>query len=54
MNNTIKNIRDKCLKTFDKVYKTRVYQYWINGNGELCRARLEELDTPDCKIEVLD
>lgn len=29
----------------DKVYRTKKYQYWINGNGELCRALLANLDT---------
>lgn len=41
----------------DKVVNTKVYQYWLNGNGELCRARRSDLDTtamlePDA-IEIL-
>jgi hypothetical protein len=51
-------MRKKVLATPDKVYKTKVYQYWINGNGELCRARLSDLDTmamyEDSAIEILD
>ena len=49
-----KRMREQVMKTDNKVYNTKKYQYWINGNGELCRARLDELDTVDCEIEVLD
>lgn len=47
-------IREKVLATPDKVYSTKVFQYWINGNGELCRARKADLDTVECEIEILD
>lgn len=53
-NNQIKAMREKVMGTQDKVYETKVYQYWLNGNGELCRARRNELDTLECKVEVLD
>lgn len=53
-NNQIKTIREKVIAAQTKVYNTKVYQYWINGSGELCRARRGELDTVDCNIEVLD
>lgn len=53
-NNQIKAMRAKVMATQDKVYNTKVYQYWINGSGELCRARRAELDTVECEIEVLD
>ena len=49
----IKAIREKVAATQEKVYNTKVYQYWLNGNGELCRARRAELDTPDCKVEII-
>lgn len=49
-----KRMREKVMQTIDKVYCTKKYQYWINGSGELCRARLDELDTVDCEIEILD
>lgn len=52
--NQIKNIREKVMATPDKVYNTKVYQYWINGNGELCRSRRDELDTIECQVEILD
>jgi len=55
MNNTqIKTMREKVMATQEKVYTTKVYQYWLNGNGELCRAKRDELDTVDCKVEILD
>ena len=53
-NNQIKKMRDNVMATLDEVYNTKVYRYWLNGNGELCRARRAELDTVDCEIEVLD
>lgn len=37
-------IYDKTKDATDKVYNTKVYQYWINGNGELCRAKRADLD----------
>ena len=49
-----KRMREQVMATDTKVYNTKKYQYWINGNGELCRARRDELDTVDCEIEVLD
>ena len=54
----IETMRAKTIGTADKVYKTKVYQYWIDASGHLCRARLEDLDTmamyePDA-VEVLD
>ena len=52
--NQIKAMREKVMATQEKVYNTKVYQYWLNGNGELCRAKRDELDTVDCKVEVLD
>ena len=56
--NQIKAMREKVMATQEWVYKTKVYQYWLNGSGELCRARLSDLDTmamyePEA-IEVLD
>lgn len=48
-----KRMLEKVLKTCDKVYNTKKYQYWVNGNGELCRARQDELNTADCEIEIL-
>ncbi len=53
-NNQVKAMREKVMATQEKVYNTKVYQYWLNGNGELCRAKRDELDTLDCKVEVLD
>lgn len=50
----IEEIRKKTLATQDKVYNAKIYQYWINSNGELCRARKTELDTIECKIEIID
>ena len=47
-------MREKVMATPDKVYNTKKYQYWINGSGELCRARQDELDTVECEIEILD
>ncbi len=47
-------MRNKVMAADTKVYNTKVYQYWINSNGELCRARRDELDTINCEIEVLD
>ena len=38
-------IYDKTKAAPDKVYNTKVYQYWINGSGELCRAKHTDLDT---------
>ena len=38
-------IYDKVKAAPDKVYNTKVYQYWLNGNGELCRAKRTDLDT---------
>lgn len=29
----------------DKVINTKVYQYWLNGSGELCRSKRADLDT---------
>lgn len=54
----IKAMHEKVMATATGVYKTKIYQYWINGDGHLCRAYLSGLDTmamyePDA-IEVLD
>lgn len=46
-------LREKTLAAPDKTYRTKKYQYWINGSGELCRARINDLDTVDCEVEVL-
>lgn len=55
MNKTqIERIREKTMTAENKVYNTKVFQYWINGNGELARARKTELNTIECKIEILD
>lgn len=51
--NQIKAMHDKVMATQEKVYNTKVYRYWLNGNDELCRAKRNELDTVECKIEVL-
>lgn len=54
----IERMREKVLATLDHVYVTKVYQYWINSSGQLCRARLADLDTTAMlepgAIEVLD
>jgi len=54
----IKAIREKVNAAPDKVYSTKVYQYWLNGSGQLCRARLADLDTAamynDNAIQILD
>ena len=54
----IESIRNKVNAAPDKVYKTKVYQYWFNGSGQLCRARLADLDTTemynDNAIQILD
>ena len=51
-------MRKKVMQTRGKVYCTKVYQYWINSNGHLCRARRENLDTTEMykqgAIEILD
>ena len=51
-------MREKVLATPEKVYNTKIYQYWITSNGSLCRARREDLDTMAMydagAIEVLD
>lgn len=51
-------MREKVLATPEKVYNTKKYQYWVNCNGSLCRARREDLDTIAMydagAIEVLD
>ena len=53
-----KRMREKVMATDTKVYNTKKYQYWINGNDELCRARQDELDTMAMynpgAIEILD
>ena len=54
----IESMRSKVMQTLDKVYNTKVYQYWIDADGHLVRARLDNLDTvamldPEA-IEVLD
>ena len=41
----IETIRQKVMQTPDKVYNTKIYQYWINAYGHLVRARLVYLDT---------
>lgn len=57
-NKQIETMREKVMATPEKVYKTKVYQYWINGSGQLCRAKLADLDTmsmyEDGALEVLD
>lgn len=54
----INSIREKVMSSPDKVYNTKVYQYWINGNGELCRTKQENLDTMEMynkdAIQILD
>lgn len=54
----INAIREKVNATPDKVYNTKVYQYWINGSGQLCRAKLADLDTTEMytenAIQILD
>ena len=54
----INTIRKKVNAAPDKVYNTKVYQYWINGSGQLCRARLANLDTMEMytenAIQILD
>lgn len=47
-------LREKTLATIDKTYRTKKYLYWVNGAGELCRARLDELGTVDCEVEVIE
>lgn len=54
----IKDLREKTLATPDKIYNTRVYQYYIDASGHLCRVRRKDLDTismysPDA-VEILD
>lgn len=53
-----KKMREKVLATPGKHYETKTYQYWIDNNGSLCRARLTHFDTMamynDWAIEVLD
>ena len=51
-------IRAKTEAAPDKVYNTRVYQYYIDAAGHLCRARRADLDTiamldPDA-VQILD
>ena len=41
----ISSIREKVMQSPEKVYNTKTYQYWINGNGELCKAKRADLDT---------
>lgn len=54
----IESIRKKALASYNKVYKTKVYQYWIDASGHLCRARIADLDTmamyENGAIEILD
>ncbi len=54
----INAIREKVNAAPDKVYNTKVYQYWINGSGQLCRARIVDLDTTkmysENAIQILD
>ena len=54
----IERMREKVMATPDKVYETKVYQYWLNSSGHLCRARLADLGTTAMlepgAIEVLD
>ena len=55
MNKTqIERIREKTVAMENKIYNTKIYQYWINGNGQLARAKKKDLDTLECKIEILD
>ena len=58
MNKTIENIRKKVLESDNKTYTTKIYQYWIDGNGHLKRARKQDLDTMEIykenAIEILD
>ena len=57
-NEQVKAMRQKVMATDDKVYNTRTYQYWINGSGELCRAKRSDLDTmamyEEGAIEILE
>lgn len=41
----IETIRQKVMQTPEKVYNTKAYQYWIDANGHLVRARVGDLDT---------
>ena len=54
----IDTIRAKTMAAHDKVYKTKIYQYWIDANGHLCRAKLANLDTTAMyntnAIQILD
>ena len=54
----IEAMRGRVLSAPDKVYTNDVYQYWINGNGQLCRAFVDDLDTTEMlkegAIEILD
>ena len=55
MNKTqVEIIREKTIATEKKVYNTKVFQYWINGNGQLVRAKKQDLNTIECEIEILD
>lgn len=55
MNKTqIERIREKTMTAENKVYNAKVYQYWINGNGQLARAKKQDLNTIECEIEILD
>ena len=58
MKKIIERMRQKVMASPDWVYETKTYQYWINGSGQLCRARLADLDTTAMlepgAIEVLD
>lgn len=54
----IKAMHEKVMATATKVYETKIYQYWINEDGRLCRAYLSDLDTMAMyepgAIEILD
>ena len=51
-------MREKVLRSACQVYENEVYQYWIDANGHLCRAMLDDLDTlgmyENEAVEVLD
>jgi len=54
----INEIRENVNAAPGKVYNTKLYKYWLNGSGQLCRARLADLDTTEMynenAIQILD
>ena len=50
----IESIKAKVNASLDHEYKTKVYLYWIDINGKLCRARLDTIGRTSYKAETVE